>query len=71
VVLSYRVGAQKPDPRIYRAALAGRRPAGARVFYADDRPDLIRAARRLGLIAMRFRSVRDLRERFRRHGVLR
>ena len=67
VVLSYKVGAQKPHPRIYRAAVG--RPRG-RVLYTDDRPDLIRAARRLGLTAIRFRTVAGLRRELRRRQVL-
>ena len=71
VILSYRVGAQKPDPRIYRRAVAaaGRR-ANGRVLYTDDRPDLIRAARRLGLSCIRFRTVRDFKKELRRRKVL-
>jgi len=70
VVLSYKVGAQKPHPRIYRCAVRvkGRRAPG-RVLYTDDRPDLIRAARRLGLDAIRFRSVRQFKSELRRRGV--
>jgi putative hydrolase of the HAD superfamily len=70
VVLSYKVGAQKPDPRIYRWAVAGRRSAGRRVLYADDRPDLVRAARRLGLRSILFRSVNDFKNELKRHGAL-
>ncbi len=71
VVLSYKVGAQKPHPRIYRCALSvkGRRASG-RVLYVDDRPDLIRAARRLGLRSIRFRSLRDFKKELRRRQVL-
>jgi len=69
VFLSYKVGAQKPHPRIYRAAL-GRPCAGNRTVYVDDRPDLIRAARRLGLTAIRFRSVRDLEKQLKKRKVL-
>ncbi|MFI5119852.1 MAG: DUF309 domain-containing protein [Thermoanaerobaculia bacterium] len=47
--LSFEVGAAKPDPAHYQAALAraGARPEGA--LYADDRPELVEAARRLGI----------------------
>ncbi len=70
VILSYRVGAQKPHPRIYRRAMAVGRYANGRVLYVDDRPDLIRAARRLGLSCIRFRSVKDLKRELRRRKVL-
>jgi hypothetical protein len=49
--LSFEVGAAKPDPAHFHAALAR---AGARAedaLYADDRPDLVEAARMLGIDA--------------------
>jgi len=71
VILSYKVGVQKPHPRIYRRAVAarGRRTDGI-VLYADDRPDLVRAARRLGLCSVRFRCVEDFKRELRRRQVL-
>ncbi len=71
VILSYKVGVQKPHPRIYRCAVAvkGRR-ANGRILYTDDRPDLIRAARRLGLSCIRFRSLCDFKKELRRRKVL-
>ncbi|MFI5197940.1 MAG: DUF309 domain-containing protein [Thermoanaerobaculia bacterium] len=47
--LSFEVGAAKPDPELFYAALA---LAGARAedaLYADDRPELVEAARTLGI----------------------
>ena len=47
--LSFEVGAAKPDPAHFHAALA---IAGARsedALYADDRPELVEAARTLGI----------------------
>ena len=47
--LSFEVGAAKPDPAHFHAALAR---AGARsedALYADDRPELVEAARGLGI----------------------
>ena len=49
--LSFEVGAAKPDPAHFYAALAR---AGARAedaLYADDRPELVEAARTLGIDA--------------------
>ncbi len=47
--LSFEIGAAKPDPAHFHAALAraGARPQDA--LYADDRPDLVEAARTLGI----------------------
>jgi len=50
-VLSYEVGAAKPEPDIYQAALTkiACEPAGC--FYTDDIPDYVAAAREFGLQA--------------------
>jgi putative hydrolase of the HAD superfamily len=60
VVISCEVGLTKPDPGIYRHALqlAGAQPQEA--FYTDDRPELIAAARELGLQAFVFQGVPQL-----------
>ncbi|HSB62755.1 MAG TPA: DUF309 domain-containing protein [Thermoanaerobaculia bacterium] len=50
--LSFEVGAAKPEPAHFFAALAraGARPEDA--LYADDRPELVEAARTLGIDAL-------------------
>jgi FMN phosphatase YigB (HAD superfamily) len=47
--LSFEVGAAKPEPALFRAALAraGVQPGDA--LYADDRPALVEAARAMGI----------------------
>ena len=55
-IVSYEVGAMKPEPRIYQEAL--RRsglPADACVFI-DDRPGNVDGARRVGMHALQFTS---------------
>jgi putative hydrolase of the HAD superfamily len=54
VILSYEVGARKPDPGIYDAAMRSVNASPAEVFYIDDRADLIEAASRLGIKGMIF-----------------
>jgi len=55
-VVSYEVGAMKPDPRIYRAVLRRAAvPASACVFF-DDRLPNVEGARRVGMHAFEFRS---------------
>jgi FMN phosphatase YigB (HAD superfamily) len=56
-VLSYRVGAQKPSPRIYQEAirLAGCRPEEC--FFTDDIASFVDAAQREGIDAVQFHSV--------------
>lgn len=68
-VLSYEVGALKPDERIYREALrrAGCRPGEC--FYTDDIAEYVEAGRRHGMDAVQFRSAAQLEEELRARGV--
>lgn len=59
-VLSYEVGAMKPDPRIYEAAVAAARCAPPECFFTDDIPDYIAAARSAGIDAVQFVDARQL-----------
>ena len=67
VVNSSRVGAAKPDPAIYRAALerAGAVPSATAdatsVLFVDDTPRNVAAAEAAGLIGVHYRSMDDLR----------
>lgn len=68
-ILSYQVGAMKPDPRIYGEAL--RRsglPAGACVF-VDDRAENVAGAARVGMHAVRFESPEQVAAELLRLGV--
>ena len=59
-IVSHEVGHQKPDRRIFRAALkAGVTPAN-RSFYTDDMPRFIKAAREMGMHAYQFTGYQDL-----------
>ena len=49
LVLSFRVGAVKPEPAFWSAALAEAGCSPADCLYADDRPELVAAASRLGI----------------------
>ena len=59
-VLSYQVGAAKPDPRIFQVAVerAGCRPGEC--FFTDDIPPNVEAARQAGLDAVRFENAAQL-----------
>lgn len=50
-ILSYEVGALKPDPAIYRAALNAVPFPAAQVVFFDDRPENVAAACHLGIRA--------------------
>ncbi len=68
-ILSYRIGAMKPDPAIYREAL--RRsglPAEACVF-VDDRPANVEGAERAGIRAVVFESAQQMARKLCRAGV--
>lgn len=67
-VLSYQVGAMKPSPVIYEAAIrsAGCRPEEC--FFTDDIPEYVEAARAFGIDAVQFTGVEQLeRELFARN----
>jgi putative hydrolase of the HAD superfamily len=69
IVLSHEVGAVKPEPEIY--ALAARR-AGVepqRIFFCDDLPGHVEAARAAGWDAAIFESSHGLVEQLARRGL--
>lgn len=69
-VLSYEVGALKPDSKIYREAIvrAGCRPEEC--FFTDDIVANVEAARKHGMDAVQFLSAAQLEEELRARGVL-
>ncbi|MBI3322265.1 MAG: HAD-IA family hydrolase [Candidatus Omnitrophica bacterium] len=69
-VLSYEVGALKPDPAIYRRGLemAGVEPH--EVFYVDDRQDLIEAAHSMGFNVHRYMGTEPLVRELQSRGIL-
>ncbi|MBI1352853.1 MAG: HAD-IA family hydrolase [Acidobacteria bacterium] len=70
-VLSYEVGALKPDPAIYAATLeaVGARPEEC--FFTDDKPENVEGARAVGIQAETFVGVEPLREQLAALGLLR
>ncbi len=59
-ILSFEVGAVKPDPRIYRIALARAGCLPGECFFTDDVTSYVEAAKREGMEAVRFESVPQL-----------
>ena len=53
-VVSCEVGLRKPDPKIYFLALERAKARPRQAVYIDDRPELVDAARSLGLTGIRF-----------------
>ena len=68
-ILSHELGIRKPDPAIYHAAmkLSGTKPAET-VFVDDLKPN-VDSAKKLGMIAIRFKNADDLRRRFETLGI--
>jgi HAD superfamily hydrolase (TIGR01509 family) len=60
LVLSYEVGASKPDPKIYQAAIALAACLPGECFFTDDVPSFVGAAREAGMDAVPFTSVAQL-----------
>lgn len=60
LVLSYEVGAMKPDPRIYVAAAEQAGVEARQIFFCDDIPAHVEAARVAGWDAEVFCSARQL-----------
>lgn len=70
-VLSYEVGAMKPEPAIYRRAIELARCRAEECFFTDDIAEYVEAAKGMGIDAVQFESAAQIRGELRRRGVLR
>jgi putative hydrolase of the HAD superfamily len=68
-VLSHEVGALKPDPAIYRAALDNAHCRPEECFFTDDIPEFVEGARRMGIDAVQFAGYEALLGELRRRGI--
>jgi putative hydrolase of the HAD superfamily len=68
-IYSYRVGASKPNPLIYREALRACKVRAAEAIYIDDVPAYAEAAERLGMTGVVFLSPDQLQADLRNLGV--
>ncbi|MBN2453601.1 MAG: HAD family phosphatase [Candidatus Omnitrophica bacterium] len=70
LILSYKVGAIKPERKIFDEVVkrAGGKKEG--LFYIDDRDDLVTAALELGIDSVRFEGVDKLLKVMKRKGIL-
>ncbi len=59
-VLSYQIGAAKPDAAIYQAAIERANRPAAEIFFVDDRPENVAGARRAGLDAVLYTTPSQL-----------
>jgi putative hydrolase of the HAD superfamily len=70
LILSFEVGAMKPDPPIYQAAMEAAGTSPDRIFYVDDLNENLKEARKLGWTAVLFTDKQQLEEDLRRHAIL-
>ena len=68
-IYSCRVGASKPDPIIYKAALEACKVRAQEAVYVDDIPSYAQAAERLGMRGIVFETPERLRDSFGRFSI--
>lgn len=70
LVLSFREGCAKPEPEIYRRALAKMSVKPAEAFFVDDRPENVAGALAVGMDAVPFTDAMALRAALVSRGLL-
>lgn len=68
-IYSCRIGASKPAPAIYQAALRAVGVPAAEALYIDDIAEYVQAARQMGLDAIRFENPAQLSQELSRRGL--
>jgi len=68
-VLSFKVGARKPDINMFKAAVDKAETEPHNIIYVDDRADFIEAAGRCGVNAVRYTDVIKLKNDLSRFGI--
>ena len=68
-VLSFEVGAVKPEPAIFQAAISAAQCAPEECFFTDDIPAYVEAARTHGIDAVVFESAEQTQRELRARGV--
>ncbi len=69
-ILSHEVGALKPEPRIYREAVARAGCLPRECFFTDDVPAYVEGAKREGIDAVRFTGYENLKAELAARGIL-
>ncbi len=69
IFASFQMGCIKPEPKIYLKALKNMGILPAEAFYTDDRADLIKEARKLGIKAHVYKDYRKLKQDLRKEGI--
>jgi putative hydrolase of the HAD superfamily len=69
VILSYEVGAVKPDPAIFKALITEAGVAPEALLYADDKASNVEAAQTLGITALVYDDFDQFAQLLHDHGV--
>jgi len=69
MVLSFRVGAMKPEPAIFHEAIARAECRPDECFFTDDIPEYVAAAKREGIDAVQFESLAQIEQELLARGV--
>jgi putative hydrolase of the HAD superfamily len=70
LVLSYEVGAMKPEAAIYEAAIQRAGCLPGECFYTDDIPEYVEGGKRAGLDAVQFESFEQIQREMRARGII-
>jgi epoxide hydrolase-like predicted phosphatase len=70
VYLSYVLGLQKPDLKIYEHVVQATAVHANRIVFIDDRPENVEAARKVGINAIQFQNPTQLRDELRKLGLI-
>lgn len=70
VILSYEAHALKPESAIYRLAIKKSKTSPERIFYTDDRPDLVDGAKSHGIDAIVFKDYETLEQILTKKNIL-
>ncbi len=68
-ILSHEVGAMKPLPKIYEAAIRAAGCEPAECFFTDDVPEYVEGAKRAGIDAVQFESCEQIQRELKARGV--
>jgi putative hydrolase of the HAD superfamily len=69
VVLSYEVGALKPERKIYEELIGRSGVKPEEILYSDDRQDVIKAAKSLGINVFFYEKFEDFEKHLKKFGV--
>jgi glucose-1-phosphatase len=68
-VLSHEIGAMKPSPKIYEAAVAAAQCLPDECFFTDDIPAYVEGAKEYGIDAVQFENAEQIERELKKRGV--